>query len=104
MQALPAESQVARLLDSKSAPMTDQQRSACIADLETLNLAGFIKMFDPTTMEYARCGVAEALDIMAQGGRVFYSDGGRQSSQLTQIADLEKLSATARQAALGIVG
>lgn len=104
LQALPSEAKVARLLDAKPGPMTEQQRSACIADLETLNQAGFLKVFDPETMEYAKCGVAQALDSMSQGQPVFYSGSGREANTTTQIGDLEKLSAIARQAALGIVG
>lgn len=101
--ALPAEGQIARLLDSKPGAMTQQQRDGCIADLETLNLAGDLKFFDTSTGEYSTCGVAQALEIMGRGQPIFYSGGGRQSP-MTPIGSLEKLSAAAQQASLGIVG
>jgi len=103
IQALPPEGKAARLLDSKPAPLTQQQRDGCIADLETLHLAGDLKFFDTDTGEYSKCGVAQALERMTEGEPVFYGGGGRQP-QMTQIGSLEKLSALAQQAALGIVG
>lgn len=104
LQALPNEGRLARLLDSKAGPMTEQQRSACIADLETLHLAGQLKVLDLDTMEYSRCNVARALETMAEGGHLFYSGSGRQAKQLIPIQDLQKLAATAQEASLGIVG
>lgn len=103
LQSLPPEGKAARLLDSKPAPLTQQQRDGCIADLETLHLAGDLKFFDTDSGEYSSCGVAQGLERMAQGEPLFYGGGGRQP-QMTQIGSLEKLSALAQQAALGIVG
>jgi len=102
LQALPSEGQAAKLLSSEPAPMTAQQRSACIADLETLNLAGQLQRLDPETFEVTRCEVSEALENMANGQPIFYRQG--RFGQTDQIAGLDKLASAARQAQMGILG
>lgn len=102
LQALPTEGQAAKLLSSEPAPMTDQQRSACIADLETLNMAGQLQRLDPETFEVTQCEVADALDNMANGHPIFYSAG--RLGQTEQIVGLEKLASAARLAQFGRVG
>jgi hypothetical protein len=102
LQALPPGGHAAQMLTSEPAPMTQQQQSACIADLETLNLTGQLKRLDPETFEISKCNVAQALDSMANGQGIYYSQG--KNGPMGEIADLEQLSAAARQAQLGIVG
>jgi len=104
MQSLPPGGSSARFLTSEPAPWTSAQRSACIADLETLNLAGELRSFNPLEMEYTRCSVAEALKSMSEHQPIFYQEGrtGKESPQ--KIAGLQSLAELARQAELGRIG
>lgn len=102
LQALPPEGKAAVLLNSPTMPMSEVQRDACIADLETLSLAGQLSALNPRTLEMNPCDVPLALENLSDGGRIYYRDGLQKSS--VEIASLEKLAATARQAELGIIG
>lgn len=81
--------------------MTDEQRSACIADLEILNLTGQLKAYDPNTGEVSKCSVAQALQCMSRGDSIFYQRGRNEASE---IAGLANLSSAAQEAQLGIIG
>ncbi|MBT9582316.1 hypothetical protein IV102_03135 [bacterium] len=103
LQSLPPEGTAAKLLESaRRTPMTEAQRDACIADLETLNMAGYLKSMDPETLEYSSCSPTQALQCLANGDEVYYR-GGKQGP-LTSIAGLQTLADLARQAQMGRVG
>lgn len=101
LQSLPPEGKSAGLLNAKRGPMTNEQRSACIADLEILNLTGQLKAYDPSTGEISKCSVGQALACMGRGESIFYQRVRNDAD--SEIADLAKLSAAAQQAKLGIL-
>lgn len=102
LQALPREARSAQLLTQEGSPMNEQQRSACIADLETLNLSGQIRHHHPETFEVIPCGVAAALESVAKGHPIYYRQG--REGPVEKLQGLEMLAATAHQAQMGRVG
>ena len=103
LQSLPPEGTAAKLLETaRRTPMTEAQRDACIADLETLNMAGYLKSMDPETLEYNSCSPTQALQCLANGDEVYYR-GGKQGP-LTTIGGLQTLAELAQQAQRGRVG
>lgn len=104
MHSLPPGGSSAHFLTSQPAPWTAAQRSACIADLETLNQAGELRSFNPLEMEYTRCSVAEALQTMSEHQPIFYQEGRTGKEPPQKIAGLQSLAELARQAELGRIG
>lgn len=103
LKSLPPEGTAAKLLETaRRTPMTEAQRDACIADLETLNMAGYLKSMDPETLEYNSCSPTQALQCLANGDKVYYR-GGKQGP-LTAIGGLQTLTELAQQAQRGRVG
>lgn len=102
LQSLPLEGKAAQLLNAKTPPMTREQRTACIADLEVLNLTGQLQSFDPMTGEHHNATVKEAMECMLRGESIFYGQG--RQGRISEIPSLPTLSAAAQQAKLGIVG
>lgn len=102
LQSLPSEAQVARLLNSEPAPMSEAQRDACLGDLSVLDMAGHLKLVDPHTLKERKCSPEQGVECMASGVPIYYRAG--RDGPFVEVSGLQSLSDLARQTLMGRVG
>lgn len=102
LQSLPSEAQVARLLNSEPATMSEAQRDACLSDLSVLDMAGHLKFVDPQTLKERKCSPEQGVECMASGDPIYYR--ADRDGPFIEVSGLQSLSDLARQTLMGRVG